>query len=320
MTKYILLYSFAGTLGCPARVGRACLVLIAILVSATSAAADKLPDLTLDQLVARVTGRDGATGTVIVTRDHRDYKATLPVFLANGDVLTVEQGMSVHVTTATETFDLPHDGLREWKAPVSPRPKDGRMAAFFGTLWHGVSAPIQKIAFAGVNRSGSECPEASAAPRSTLVPLSVLTEPKQQIGADLRHLMVIWKPSLPPRSVVVKLVRESGGEVAEAATCTKNNAVLNLRSNDIHADDRLRLLITDTDGGGSIEYHISVVPPASLPQPPVVVPDEWLAATWRLQSGAAAFALDSVTRVAKASANTFGAQAVLGAIASELPL
>jgi hypothetical protein len=114
------------------------------------------------------------------------------------------------------------------------------------------------------------------------------------------------------------LLRADGSVLLQAATCHGSSLPLPLHADDIHPDDRLTLVLTDTHGG-SLRYDITVVAPGSLPQPPVKLPEDWLVATWRLAAQAADTHLDAITRLAAASETSFGAQRVLGAVADDAP-
>jgi hypothetical protein len=159
------------------------------------------------------------------------------------------------------------------------------------------------------------CPPSSGTP-PPLAPVQRLDQTSQQIGADLHTVVAMWAPAAQSRLVRAQLLRADGSVIVRASTCGANSLALAVE--DLHPGDHLTLVMNDTLDG-ALHYDITVVAPDSMPQPPAKVTQDWLAATWRLAAAGPGTNLDSITRVAKASETSFGAQRVLGAVATDTP-
>lgn len=304
----------------PARIFAAAMLAAMVLnLAPKAAAAEAPPACPLELVAATVHAVDGvdAGKQVTIQRGATTYTASLPACLQYGDGVTPVGDISLKVVTANKTILIPGDESRGWKVPPAAEPQTGSTRGFFATIFQGVVRDTRALPFYSAGRAGGACPPASTPP-PPLAPLARLRATEQRIGADLRAIVAIWQPAAAPRVVSAELLRADGTLLVDASTCTATMLLLKLRANDLHTGDRLTLRITD-DRGGALQYNITVIPPATLPHPAEAVSPEWLLATWRLGNAPADTNLDAIARVAKASALSFGAQRVLGAVATDAP-
>jgi hypothetical protein len=290
---------------------------ISLPVWGRTAPANQSAQCAIDKIAGQVKAKSGKDITISITRNGQPSPTKLPTCVEYGDRLEVGPAITVHVETATEEFDIPRDANPRWDVPPADNPPARSTGQIFAALWHAVTGPREALLIHAASRVGMACPPANGTP-PPLAPVQRLAETDQQIGADLRVVVAMWKPTTETRLVRAKLLRADDSVVAQAAGCRGSSLPLPVHADELHPGDRLNLLITDNHGG-SLRYNIIVVAPDKLPQPPEQLAQDWLTATWRIAAAGPATNLDSVARVAKASETSFGAQRVLGAVATDTP-
>ena len=294
----------------------ALLAFLLLLAPPSVAAAEGRHYCALDTVAGHVLAPEsGASITVQIAHGKIPASYPLPTCFDYGDVITAGDGVTVQIVTASGTVTFEGGPSKQYRMPDATGHPTGSATAFLSALYQIAFGPTEVVSVYATGRGGTACPPGRTVP-PPLAALSRLPEQAQQIGSDLRVIVALWKPSEEPRLVRAKLLRPDGSVVAFGATCRGSTIQLPLRTGALHAGDALILKLTD-EQGGQLLYDIAVVAPETLPQPPQSLGQDWLVAAWRLAKAGPGNRLDSVGRLAQVSETEFGAQRLLGAIATD---
>ena len=308
--------------------GRWLFLVLALILSTPSAKADELKrSCQIGRMAGHVVWKNGPARTVQVQHGGIVEEWTLPTCIEYGDEVTVEEGSAARVILATQQLELPgpsgqSSNGRSWPVPNEPPGRAiGTARDTASALFHIAMGPTQTVTTSMTGRGAASCPPGQPA-TTPLLAVERLRNPVQVLGDDLVAIVPFWQESSDPRLVRVRLKRADGSVIVAGATCRASSLSLPIRRGELLAGEQLSLELQD-EQDRSVRYEIRIVAHATLPQPQrdpqVQKPDDWLSAAWRLMTGLDGLQLDAVSRLARASETTFGAQRLLGAVATETP-
>jgi len=312
--------------------GRCLLLVLALTLSISAASAEEpKPGCQIGRLAGHVLWKGGPARTVLVRHFGIVGERTLPTCVEYGDEVTVEEGSAAQVVLANQKLDLPGpsgqppNGL-SLLVPNEPRGRAVETAwDTIDAMFHVAMGPTQTVTTSMTGRGAASCPPGQLA-TTPLLAVERLRDPVQVLGDDLVAIVPFWRESSDPRLVRARLRRADGSVIVAGATCRASSLSLPIRRGDLHVGEQLSLELQD-EQDRSVRYEIRIVAHAALPQPQGQVqggaqverPDDWLPAAWRLMTGVEGLQLDSVSRLARVSETTFGAQRLLGAVATGTP-
>jgi hypothetical protein len=291
------------------------LVLVAALYPACAWAAG--PTCPIERVVGQVQWISGDQRAVHLHRDGQEVPITSHACLLYGDKL--EAGLNATVLIDT-TKGLRHVGGNwdpEWQAPRAQGLTSPNVSAVLNTLFQGLMSRAQHQSAYAVSRGSDVCPPPQSSP-PPLIPLDRLHQMNQQVGADLRVIVAAWTPEPGIHDVRARLHTVDGLTVIQDHTCFDTHIVLPLPTGALHPGDRIALELTD-DPGGLLRYHLLVVEPSELPQPPLEFEEEWQLGAWRIAAGPPKSYLDAIARLQMAPPDALGARRILEAVWTGAP-
>ncbi len=311
---------------------RCLLLVLALTLSVAAANAEEpKPGCQIGRLAGHVVWKDGPARTVLIRHVGIVGERRLPTCIEYGDEVTVEEGSAARVILATRQLELPGPSEqppngRSWLVPNEPPGRAvGTAWDTIGAMFHVAMGPTQMVTTSMTGRGAASCPPGRLA-TTPLLAVERLRDPMQVLGDDLVAIVPFWQESSDPRLVRARLRRADGSVIVAGATCRASSLSLPIRRGELHAGEQLSLELQD-EQDRSVRYEIRIVAHAALPQPQGQIqggaqaerPDDWLSAAWRLMTGVEGLQLDSVSRLARVSETTFGAQRLLGAVATGTP-
>ena len=311
---------------------RCLLLALALTLSVSAANAEEpKPGCQIGRLAGHVVWKDGPARTVLVRHVGIVGERRLPTCIEYGDQVTVEEGSAARVILATRQLELPGPSGqppngRSWLVPNEPPGRAvGTAWDTIGAMFHVAMGPTQMVTNSMTGRGAASCPPGRLA-TTPLLAVERLRDPMQILGDDLVAIVPFWQESSDPRLVRARLRRADGSVIVAGATCRASSLSLPIRRGELHSGEQLSLELQD-EQDRSVRYEIRIVAHATLPQPQgqtqggpqVETSDDWLSAAWRLMTGVEGLQLDAVSRLARVSETTFGAQRLLGAVATGTP-
>lgn len=308
------------------------LLVLALTYSTPGARAEEQkPSCQIGRMAGHVVWKEGPERTVLVRHGGIVEERMLPTCIEYGDEVTVTEGSAARVILANKQLELPgpsgqSPNGRSWTVPkVPPGRAVGTTWDTIGAMFHLAMGPTQTVTTSMTGRGAASCPPGPLA-TTPLLAVERLRDPVQVLGDDLVAVVPFWQESSDPRLVRARLRRADGSVIVAGATCRASSLSLPIRRGELRAGDQLSLELQD-EQDRLMRYEIRIVAHANLPQPkgqiPVEsraeTPDDWMSAAWRLMTGAESLQLDAVSRLARVSEVTFGAQRLLGAVATDTP-